>query len=198
MRVLGLAFKIVPDDIVLANEMANSTEFIMAALVGIIDPPRPEAIIAVKHAQEAGITVKMITGDHPVTALAIGKTLGLKTQADRGAVTGAELDRLLESEQLEAFDDIVLNNDVFARTTPEHKLRIVQSLQRQGKVCSMTGDGVNDAPALKAANIGVAMGITGTEVAKDAANMIITDDNFATIVDAIRVGRCTYHTWLRF
>jgi magnesium-transporting ATPase (P-type) len=138
-----------------------------------------------------------------VTALAIGKMLGLnatnkrfdeESRGNEQALTGADLDRMEGNEQ---FDEMVLNNDIFARTTPEHKLRIVKSLQRQGFVCSMTGDGVNDAPALKAANIGVAMGITGTEVAKDAANMILTDDNFATIVDAIRVGRCTYNNLIK-
>jgi magnesium-transporting ATPase (P-type) len=159
-------------------------------LLGIVDPPRPEAIDAVREAQRAGIIVKMITGDHPSTALAISDRLGLRTT--EGVVTGAQLDVLLRDANTAELDKTVLRTDVFARTTPEHKLRIVESLRRQHIVCSMTGDGVNDAPALKAANIGVAMGITGTEVAKEAANMIITDDNFATIVDAIRIGRTTY------
>jgi magnesium-transporting ATPase (P-type) len=193
MRVLGLCYKIVPAQTNLAVEMTKPDGFQMVALLGIMDPPRPEAIVAVQHAHEAFIVVKMITGDHPVTAVAIGRQLGLSVE--HAAITGAQLDDLANDEK--EFDAVVLKNDIFARTTPEHKLRIVQSLQRQGCVCSMTGDGVNDAPALKAANIGVAMGITGTEVAKDAANMIITDDNFATIVDAVRVGRCTYNNLVK-
>eukprot|EP00981_Chlorochromonas_danica_P012726 scaffold5350_cov178-Ochromonas_danica.AAC.4 len=196
MRVLGMAYAIVPKDTNVVELMAaNPTNFTMLSLAGIMDPPRAEAITAVRDAQQAGITVKMITGDHPMTATAIGKMLGLNIPEGSHAVTGADLDRLINHQ--EEFDQVVMINDVFARTTPEHKLRIVQSLQRQGRVCSMTGDGVNDAPALKAANIGVAMGITGTEVAKDAANMIITDDNFATIVHAIRVGRCTYNNLVK-
>ena len=196
MRVLGLACRVVSNDFNFTDhplqdaKEGSSERFHMTSLLGIIDPPRPEAILAVADAQAAGIVVKMITGDHPITALAIGKTLGLQVPQNR-AITGTELDEIMIRSMAE-LDSVVVNNDVFARTTPEHKLRIVESLRRQGYVCSMTGDGVNDAPALKAANIGVAMGITGTEVAKDAANMVITDDNFATIVDAIRIGRCTY------
>ena len=199
MRVIGLAYRIVPLDFVFDGHLKPCSGFTMTGLVGIMDPPRPEAIIAIKQAQEAGICVKMITGDHPVTAHAIGQMLGLNVSRGRdvesggsvSAVTGNDLDQLIISS-MSAFDEVVMTNDIFARTTPEHKLRIVQSLQRQGCVCSMTGDGVNDAPALKAANIGVAMGITGTEVTKDAANVVLTDDNFATIVEAIRIGRCTY------
>jgi magnesium-transporting ATPase (P-type) len=196
MRVLGLAYRVFPADHELGEALPPATlhlpedVFVMSAMVGIIDPPRAEAIVAVKAAQDAGIIVKMITGDHPVTAYAIGRQLGLQVDRGRG-ITGTELDEITIRSMAE-LDDCVVQNDVFARTTPEHKLRIVESLRRQGYVCSMTGDGVNDAPALKAANIGVAMGITGTEVAKEAAHMIITDDNFATIVEAIRMGRCTY------
>jgi magnesium-transporting ATPase (P-type) len=193
MRVLGLAVKVVDVDYVLPDSFSPASlpeRFSMVSLVGIMDPPRPEAVVAVKEAQQAGITVKMITGDHPSTAAAIGRLLGL-CEERCVAITGRELDQIATESQ-QRFDETVLNNDVFARTTPEHKLRIIESLRRQGFVSSMTGDGVNDAPALKAANIGVAMGITGTEVAKDAANMIITDDNFATIVDAICVGRAVY------
>lgn len=190
MRVVGMAAKIVSNTFIPSHDsiVNDGGDFVLTAMVGIIDPPRPEAIIAVKEAQEAGITVKMITGDHPTTAYAISNKLGISTTA--GVVTGNQLDAVINNR--EEFDRIVLNIDVFARTTPEHKLRIVESLRRQGIVCSMTGDGVNDAPALKAANIGVAMGITGTEVAKNAANVIITDDNFAAIVDAVKIGRNTY------
>lgn len=202
MRVLALAFRVVPADFVFAGHLSSAADVSpsercrMACLVGIMDPPRPEAIVAVARAQTAGITVKMITGDHPVTAMAIGRMLGLRTDRGQEAITGADLDRIM-AQSMATFDVTILRNDLFARTTPEHKLRIVESLRRQGLVCSMTGDGVNDAPALKAANIGVAMGITGTEVAKDAADMIITDDNFATIVDAIRVGRCVYDNLIK-
>lgn len=233
MRVLGLAYRLVTADSPCASQNALAEEdiftgkndFTMLTLLGIIDPPRPEAIVAVGNAQQAGIAVKMITGDHPVTALAIAKQLGIHrnplllneeltrearartisrarsrsragTIDDIRAVTGHDLDAALNTSEA-TFDELVLNNHVFARTTPEHKLRIVQSLQRQGVICSMTGDGVNDAPALKAANIGVAMGITGTGVAKEAAKMVITDDNFATIVEAVRIGRCTYHNLIK-
>ena len=199
MRVLALAYRIVSNDYTFQNNPLHSANnnpegssnwFTMSSLLGIIDPPRPEAIEAIKDAKLAGIRVKMITGDHPVTALAIGKILGLNITNNK-AITGIELNEII-LQSMNKFDEIIRNNDIFARTTPEHKLKIVESLRRQNFICSMTGDGVNDAPALKAANIGVAMGITGTDVAKDAANMIITDDNFATIVDAIRIGRCTY------
>lgn len=205
MRVLGLAYRgnhagPLTEDTVLAGE------FTMVGLLGIIDPPRPDAIVAVKEAQSAGITVKMITGDHPATAAAIGKQLGLQRNPGRNfaedspiapAITGTRLDEALAKPTMEDFDRLVRSNDIFARTTPEHKLQIVQSLQRQSFICSMTGDGVNDAPALKAANIGVAMGITGTGVAKDAAQMILTDDNFATIVQAVKIGRTTYHNLVK-
>jgi magnesium-transporting ATPase (P-type) len=202
MRVLGLAYKRISskEDF---KSVPDATDFNLTCLVGIMDPPRPEAIDAIRCAQQAGITVKMITGDHPTTALAIGKQLGLQNNPTRDSdnemtsITGTQLDALLQQNDEKQFDEIVLANDIFARTTPEHKLRIVQSLQRQNLVCSMTGDGVNDCPALKAANIGVAMGITGTEVAKDAGKMILLDDNFATIVDAIRMGRCTYQNLVK-
>lgn len=200
MRMLALAYRILPTAYELPENLTPpATEeeaFRLVALVGIIDPPRAEAIVAVQVAQKAGITVKMITGDHPVTAYAIGRQLGLHVDSNGRGVTGMELDGIATRSAAE-LDECVVKNDIFARTTPEHKLRIVESLRRQGYVCSMTGDGVNDAPALKAANIGVAMGITGTEVAKEAAYMIITDDNFATIVEAIRIGRSTYTNLLK-
>jgi magnesium-transporting ATPase (P-type) len=189
MRVLGCAYKVVSPSVQLTIELISDLN--MSCLVGIADPPREEAIHAIQSAHNAGITVKMITGDHPVTARTIGRQLGL-LPGTHTAVTGADLDALIANNDLATFDQIVRNNNIFARTSPEHKLLIVQSLQRQNISCSMTGDGVNDAPALKQANIGVAMGITGTEVAKDASHIIITDDNFATIVEAIRYGRCTY------
>ncbi|RYH27488.1 HAD family hydrolase [archaeon] len=187
MRVLGLAYKPMRDDYdvdatpLLQELTSNSSGFVLHALVGILDPPRGEAIIAVQQAQEAGIAVKMITGDHPGTALAIAKQLGIENTTK--VITGQELDAGIDRLQ-----EIVLEYDVFARTTPEHKLRIVQALQARDKICSMTGDGVNDAPALKAANIGVAMGITGTEVAKDAGKMIITGTLYFLLVVALQVA----------
>jgi magnesium-transporting ATPase (P-type) len=152
--------------------------------VGIIDPPREEAAIAVREARRAGIRVIMITGDHPRTAARIAADVGI---VDPGAavLTGADLDRLDDAGLLAA----VRATSVYARVAPAHKLRLVKALRRDGNVVAMTGDGVNDAPALKAADIGIAMGITGTEVTKEAAKMILADDNFATIVDAVREGR---------
>ena len=151
------------------------------ALVGIVDPPRPAAKAAIAKAKSAGITVRMITGDHAVTAAAIARDLGIEGRA----VTGAEFGAMSDDELDVALDDI----GVIARVTPEHKVRLVQALKRKKNIVAMTGDGVNDAPALKEADIGIAMGITGTEVSKEAAAMILTDDNFATIVKAVELGR---------
>ncbi len=162
----------------------------LVALAGIVDPPRAEAKLAIEEAHAAGIDVKMITGDHAATAAAIGRELGLTGRS----VTGADLD-LMDDEQLaREIDEIT----VFARVAPEHKIRLVAALQKQGKVTAMTGDGVNDAPALKKADMGVAMGITGTEVTKEAATMVLTDDNFATIVRAVRQGRTIYDNIVKF
>jgi P-type Ca2+ transporter type 2C len=162
----------------------------LLALVGIVDPPRPEAIIAVREAHAAGIDVKMITGDHAVTAAAIGRELGLAGEF----VTGADVDAMSDDELRDRVSDIT----VFARVAPEHKLRIVAALQQRKQVVAMTGDGVNDAPALKKADMGVAMGITGTEVTKEAATMVLTDDNFATIVKAVQQGRTIYDNIVKF
>lgn len=166
------------------------SDLTLVALAGIVDPARPEARQAIAEAATAGISVKMITGDHAVTAAAIGRELGLHGEA----VTGADLDHMDDDELDRRIDDIA----VFARVAPEHKIRLVAALQKRGNVVAMTGDGVNDAPALKKADMGVAMGITGTEVTKEAATMVLTDDNFATIVRAVRQGRTIYDNIVKF
>lgn len=164
----------------------------LLALVGIIDPPREEAIAAVAECQRAGIRVKMITGDHAETARAIGAQLGIGVGLP--AMTGAELE-LLDDRRLR---EVLPNIEVFARASPEHKLRLVQSMQDSGQVVAMTGDGVNDAPALKRADVGVAMGLKGTEAAKEAAEVVLADDNFATIAGAVREGRAIYDNLKKF
>jgi Ca2+-transporting ATPase len=170
-------------------------DLVLMALIGIVDPPRPEAKAAIAEARQAGIRVKMITGDHAATASAIGRELGLGGDGrDVVAVTGADLDRMSDEELDRRIDEI----SVFARVAPEHKMRLVAALQRRDNVVAMTGDGVNDAPALKQADMGVAMGITGTEVTKEAATMVLTDDNFATIVGAVRRGRIIYDNIVKF
>ena len=187
LRVLAVAYKEI--DSVPENPTSEELEsgLTFMGLVGMIDPPRPEAKDAVAICHRAGIKVVMITGDHVVTAAAIARELGILCEGDR-AITGAELDKMTEDE----LDAQVESISVYARVSPENKIRIVKAWQRKNQVVSMTGDGVNDAPALKAADIGCAMGITGTDVAKGASDMTLTDDNFATIVDAVREGRGIY------
>jgi Ca2+-transporting ATPase len=187
MRVLGVAFRPMT-----AADDDPEAELVLLGLFGIIDPPRPEVRDAVAVCRSAGIRPVMITGDHPLTALAIATDLGI-TDVDR-VLVGADLDHLDDDE----FDTAVRDVSVFARVSPEHKLRIVGALQRQHQVVAMTGDGVNDAPALKRADIGVAMGITGTDVSKEAADMVLRDDNFATIVAAVEEGRVIYDNLRRF
>jgi P-type Ca2+ transporter type 2C len=176
-------------------EAAESLEhdLVYVGTVGMIDPPRPEAAAAIREARRAGIRVIMITGDHPRTAARIAADLGI-VPAGATALTGLELDALDDT----AFDDAVRGTSVYARVAPAHKLRIVAALQADGDVVAMTGDGVNDAPALKAADIGIAMGVTGTEVTKQAAKMILADDNFATIVVAVREGRAIFDSIRKF
>ncbi|HWX32869.1 MAG TPA: HAD-IC family P-type ATPase, partial [Steroidobacteraceae bacterium] len=185
-RVLGVAVKQAGAGhrLLEFGDVAHGLTFL--GLFGLIDPPREEAIAALPECIAAGIGVKMITGDHAMTAVAIARELGLATPDN--VLTGRDLDKLPDEE----LGPAVLNTNVFARTSPEHKLRLVKSLQSHGHIVSMTGDGVNDAPALKRADIGVAMGVKGTEAAKEAAEMVLADDNFASIVHAVREGRAVY------
>lgn len=180
-RVLGFALKHLSKEQELSHETLEGLT--MAGLAGIIDPPKESAIKAVKEAHQAGVGVKMITGDHKDTAIAIGKQIGLNHTAY--ALEGKDVDHLSDEELQKQVKTV----DIFARTTPEHKLRIVSALQKNGEVVGMTGDGVNDAPALKKADIGIAMGIKGSEVSKQAADMVLADDNFATITRAVKEGR---------
>jgi len=184
-RVLALAGKLVSAEhtVLAAQDVDNG--LCLLGLVGLIDPPRQEAIEAVKTCRAARIQVKMITGDHAVTAQAIGKQLGL---AHGSVLTGTQLDALSDDELKQA----VQSTDIFARTTPEHKLRLVMALQSLGLTVSMTGDGVNDAPSLKRADAGVAMGLKGSEAAKEAAEVVLADDNFASIAAAVEQGRTVY------
>ncbi|MGZ8606806.1 MAG: cation-translocating P-type ATPase [Actinomycetota bacterium] len=191
LRTLGVAYR--PLEVTEAPEAdeAIERELVFAGVAGIIDPPRPEAAAAIAEANGAGLRIIMITGDHPRTAARIAADLGIDGAGSGGAasaLSGPEIDALDD----DAFAERVRSVSVYARVAPEHKLRIVDALQTDGNIVAMTGDGVNDAPALKAADIGVAMGITGTEVAKEAANMILADDNFATIVSAVREGRAIF------
>ena len=192
MRVLSLATRTVPAE---AFDPAGELppwigELTLLGLVGIIDPPRPEAREAIRMCQAAGVAVKMITGDHRTTAAAIATELGLEGEVHEGC----ELDGLNSA----AVAELVERSAVFARVAPEHKMRIVEALKARGHVVAMTGDGVNDAPALKTADIGVAMGITGTEVSKEAATVVLTDDNFASIVNAVKEGRTIYDNIVKF
>ncbi len=186
LRILGLAGKIMPrEHVSLLPEDLKPGTFKFYGVAGMQDPVRPEALEAVTACKQAGIRIKMITGDHALTARAIAGEIGLGS----GVITGKELDQLADDE----FDKAVFNNDLFARVNPGHKLRLVRSLQKAGEIVAMTGDGVNDAPALKQADIGIAMGITGTEVSKDAADMVVTDDNFASIEKAVEEGRTVFN-----
>ena len=197
LRVLGLCRAFVPKDSIKAGEQLGR-EFVdgrpegkwltMVGLCAIMDPPRPECVQAIKEAHGAGVRVAMITGDHKDTATAIGHMLGIVDEKFSEAVTGPELDAMSDDELRKC----VLTHNVFARASPQNKIRIVKALQAEGQVSSMTGDGVNDAPALKAANMGVAMGKEGTDVAREASEMILADDNFATIVYAVKQGRVVW------
>ena len=183
LRVLSFAYKESDEPLSVDTEY----NFIFLGLISMVDPPRPESVEAVADAKKAGIRPVMITGDHKITAVAIAKRIGIFEDGNI-ALTGAELDALTDAE----LDDRITKISVYARVSPENKIRIVEAWQRKGNIVSMTGDGVNDAPALKKADIGVAMGITGTEVSKDAAAIILSDDNFATIIKAVANGRNVY------
>jgi P-type Ca2+ transporter type 2C len=193
LRTLGVAFRTLPQGADGAIDEELEQELVWLGVVGMIDPPRDEARQAVAAAHGAGIRVIMITGDHPSTAAAIAAELGI-VKAGAAAITGAQLQQADDA----ALRDMVRTQSVFARVAPDHKLRIVQALKADGEVVAMTGDGVNDAPALKTADIGVAMGITGTDVSKGAADMILTDDNFASIVAAVEEGRSIFANIQKF
>ena len=194
LRTLGVAVRLWPADAFEADEIGEHVEqdLVFAGLIGMIDPPRAEAKDAVARARAAGIRPIMITGDHPVTAAIIAAELGIVT--DGRAVTGAELERMPEEERERTVREV----SVYARVNPEHKLQIVQALQAQGDIVAMTGDGVNDAPALKTADIGVAMGITGTDVSREAGDIVLADDNFASIVAAVEEGRAIFSNIRKF
>ncbi len=194
LRTLGVAYRASADGTLSAAELGLHVErdLVFAGLIGMIDPPRDEARDAVALAKRAGIRPVMITGDHPVTASVIAQELGVVSVAR--AVTGSDLERM----PADVLDAIAAEVSVYARVNPEHKLRIVEALQRHGAVVAMTGDGVNDAPALKTADIGIAMGVTGTDVSKQAADMVLADDNFATIVAAVEEGRSIFSNIRKF
>jgi Ca2+-transporting ATPase len=194
LRTLGIAYRALSADAFAHNDIDGRVEhdLVFAGLIGMMDPPRDEARDAVVRAKCAGIRPMMITGDHPKTAGVIAVDLGIAS--DGRAVTGAELEQTTD----DALDQTISDVSVYARVDPEHKLRIVKALQRQGAVVAMTGDGINDAPALKTADIGVAMGITGTDVSKQAADMVLADDNFASIVAAVEEGRAIFSNIRKF
>ena len=186
LRVLAFAKKTLDQDRPLTLEDENGYTFL--GLISMIDPPREESAAAVRDCKRAGIKAIMITGDHKITASSIARQIGIFNDGDR-SLDGVELDQMSDEE----LSEILPTVSVYARVSPEHKIRIVDLWQKKGQIVAMTGDGVNDAPALKKADIGIAMGITGTEVSKDAASMILTDDNFATIVKSIANGRNIYN-----
>lgn len=196
MRVLGVAVKSVDPVDGNYKDLELEKNLIFVGLVGMIDPARPEVKEAVQTSRTAGVRPVMITGDHPLTAAYIAKELGILngSEHNNGIITGRELEQLNQSELINTSKKI----SVYARVTPEHKLRIVEALQAQNEIVAMTGDGVNDAPALKTADIGIAMGITGTDVSKEASDMVLLDDNFATIVSAIKEGRIIYDNIRKF
>ena len=193
LRVLGLAYKVTLEQPDVNDVEALEKDLIFVGLIGMIDPPRPEVPPALQTAKQAGIRTVMITGDYPNTARAIAESIGLLRPGHQ-VLTGSDLNRMDD----EALQNQVEFTDVFARVSPEHKMRIVEALQVNGEVVAMTGDGVNDAPSIKKADIGIAMGITGTDVAKESADMVLTDDNYASIVSAVEQGRVIYANIRKF
>jgi Ca2+-transporting ATPase len=187
MRVLAMAYKEAPPDLEELTHEHVEGDLVLAGLQGMIDPPRPEAVEAVQGCRKAGIRVVMITGDHATTAASIGRMIGIGDER-QAVLTGKELEAMSDDELYERVPEV----SIYARVAPHHKLRIARQLIRRGEIVAMTGDGVNDAPALKAAHIGIAMGRTGTDVAKEASDMVITDDNFATIFAAVEEGRVVF------
>ena len=194
MRVLGVGMRFLNSLDSAINVETTESDITFVGLIGMIDPPRSEVKEAVKTCRAAGIRAVMITGDHPLTAAYIARDLGIADESSRAVMTGQELEQMSDEE----LRNVVEKVSVFARVSPEHKYRIVSALQECGNVVAMTGDGVNDAPALKKANIGVAMGITGTDVSKEAADMVLRDDNFATIVAAVEEGRTIFDNLKKF
>lgn len=195
LRVLAFAYKLLPEEKRTINHQDVSGELVFLGLQAMIDPPRPEVIQAISQCHGAGVDVKMITGDHELTAKAIAERIGIiKNSETDGVLNGKTLATLSDEELRQAVKSI----SVFARVTPEDKLRLVKAVQQNGGIAAMTGDGVNDAPSLRQANIGIAMGITGTDVAKETADMILTDDNFATIEAAVEEGRGVYDNLVKF
>ncbi|HHH81467.1 MAG TPA: cation-transporting P-type ATPase, partial [Chloroflexi bacterium] len=193
LRVIAVAYRVEPDVPDEATPESVERDFVFVGLLGMIDPPREEVSEAIATAKQAGIRTIMITGDYPDTAEKIAEEIGL-LMPGHGVLTGSELESLNDEELSERVPRV----DVFARVSPEHKVRIVDALKRRGEIVAMTGDGVNDAPALKRADIGVAMGITGTDVAKETADMVLTDDNYASIVAAVEQGRIIYANIRKF
>ncbi|TLN02144.1 HAD family hydrolase, partial [bacterium] len=187
LRVLGMAYRKLPEGLNEFNEKTVEDDLVFVGLQGMIDPPREEAIEANQTCQKAGIKAVMITGDHRLTAIAVAKEIGIYKE-DSMVLIGTELDKMGDEE----FGEIVQKVTVYARVSPEHKLRIVKALKAKDEVVAMTGDGVNDAPAVKSADIGVSMGISGTDVTREASDLVLTDDNFATIVTAVKLGRASY------
>ncbi|MFT2007959.1 cation-transporting P-type ATPase [Pontibacter sp. 13R65] len=197
LRVLAFAMAEAPASMQSIDHSDTESDLVLLGVQGMIDPPRQEAVEAVKLCQQAGIDVKMITGDHAITAAAIASQIGLRGRKENGklvAITGRELQQIEDKE----LEDVAENTSVFARVSPDQKLRLVKALQARDKVVAMTGDGVNDGPALKQANIGIAMGITGTDVAKDASDMVLTDDNFSSIEGAVEEGRGVFDNLTKF
>ena len=193
LRVLGLASRSFPDEVPPIHEEGLESGLTFLGLVGMMDAPRQDAVAAILRCKKAGIQVVMITGDHKLTAMAVAREMGILAAGDR-ALTGEELDRIREDELVRDVECI----KVYARVSPEHKMRIVDAWKKRGHVVAMTGDGVNDAPALKRSDLGVAMGVTGTDVAKESADMVLTDDNFASIVAAVEEGRGIYENIRKF